>query len=144
MAVLPTFPKLERFHSNPIYRSHWMNTGNTAASNKAVHVVVIEAFLNHLASNTPEGTLWEDHFALHTIVCGTMPYELAQSFPKTRNASMKGETVEVNDRSIQFRGVPPMKIYEGDWGPLMFLRCQDWRSRNYDAHKGDWLQGIRL
>ncbi|KAK6347281.1 hypothetical protein TWF696_007353 [Orbilia brochopaga] len=137
--VLPTFPKLGSYH---IPESNW-----TDAS--VIKSYVLPPFLQQMqdGSSGDQRRSWEERYNLSMIVVGDLGYEVASKISpkvKVRHGKPVVEQVNIAGNTVCYRRVPLEPVYDGEYPDLLMMRAQEWRSRNYNGTRGDWLQGIKF
>ncbi|KAK6329816.1 hypothetical protein TWF730_006114 [Orbilia blumenaviensis] len=126
----------------------WIN-GHREIQMGILTSIILPEFLRGLQNDMTEGSKlqrWEDRYKLSLLTLGETSYEIASKFPKDVFGRDEDEPREVTSEygSVYVRRVMPQQLYEGDHPNLNLMKAVEWRLRNYDGSRGDWLQGIKL
>ncbi|KAK6512639.1 hypothetical protein TWF481_001521 [Arthrobotrys musiformis] len=161
-SVLPNMKNLVSFALPGIRRTAgWMGSTPEIQMNVIVQEILPE-YLKHLRL-CPEGERrWEGKYKLSMLTMGNMSYELASGLYKgnpqnlphrlhCHNHHDKGQTEKGTEfktegvfNTVNVKRVMPQQLFNGDYPNVNFMKAVEWRARNYDGTKGDWLQGIKL
>ncbi|KAJ6256808.1 hypothetical protein Dda_8676 [Drechslerella dactyloides] len=137
--TLATFPKLSCYHYPD---SRWTNQPTILG-------IILQPFLTKLAeeSSSDKYQAWEHKYNLSMVVINDTKYEVASTFPKTRKGKGRKQpvgTFSYDGRTVCYRPLPLGDVYDGGHANFFFMMPQEWRIRNYNSTKSDWLQGIKF
>ncbi|KAF3082707.1 hypothetical protein TWF569_004735 [Orbilia oligospora] len=148
-SVLPTMTNLLSYAMPGIRQTNgWMSISGGARLGVILHEIMPE-FLRQLRigeGKRSEIRRWEDRYKLSVLTLGSISFEIKSGSPD----EMKDEYEEVFKSAdgtlehIYVRRIPPGRLYDGDYPTVNSMKAVEWRVRNYNGTRGDWLQGIKL
>ncbi|KAF3918244.1 hypothetical protein ABW21_db0200505 [Orbilia brochopaga] len=143
LGVLPTFPKLNCYHIPESIL--------TKTSLLSEHI--IPPFLRQMqdGSRGKRYETWEQRYSLNLVVLGSLPYQIVSQSPQTQKAKgflmrrkLESQRIRCAGNTVYYRPLPMEQVFDGEYPDFTFLAAHEWRTRNYNGTRDDWLQGIKI
>ncbi|KAK6508740.1 hypothetical protein TWF506_010817 [Arthrobotrys conoides] len=148
-SILPTMPNLLSYAMPGIRQTNgWIYNASGPRMGIIIDEIMPE-FLRQLRIGEytkSEIRCWEDRYKLSVLTLGNISFEIRSGSPKEMKDQYEEvfKSVDGSLEHIYVRRIPPRRLYDGDYPTVNSMKAVEWRVRNYNGTKGEWLQGIKL
>ncbi|RVD86111.1 uncharacterized protein DFL_004405 [Arthrobotrys flagrans] len=147
-SVLPTMPNLVSY-AMPGNRG--ANSSPELQMGLIIEDILLE-FLRQLKIQSeigpePKPRRWEDRYKLSVVTLGDVSFEVGSEPSKEQKKQHQDHEFKMESgalHTLYIRRISPQRLYDGDYPTIDSMKAVEWRVRNYNGTRGDWLQGIRL